>query len=76
MPGFTILDRGGTSLDAVTAAVASARGRPTLQCRRGGALTRDGWVELDAAVMAGAKQEAGAVAAVRHIKNPWILRDA
>jgi beta-aspartyl-peptidase (threonine type) len=68
--GFTILDRGGTSLDAVTAAVRLLEDDPLFNAGRGGALTRDGWVELDAAVMAGAKQKAGAVAAVRHIKNP------
>src|SRR5450755_3320621 len=37
---------------------------------RAAALTRDGWAELDAAVMTGARQKAGAVAAVRHVKNP------
>ena len=68
--GFTILDRGGTSLDAVTAAVRLLEDDPLFNAGRGAALTRDGWVELDAAVMAGAKQKAGAVAAVRHIKNP------
>jgi L-asparaginase / beta-aspartyl-peptidase len=68
--GFTILDRGGTSLDAVTAAVRLLEDDPLFNAGRGGALTRDGWVELDAAVMAGPKQKAGAVAAVRHIRNP------
>jgi beta-aspartyl-peptidase (threonine type) len=43
---------------------------PLFNAGRGAALTRDGWVELDAAVMTGAKQKAGAVAAVRHVKNP------
>jgi len=68
--GFTILDRGGTSLDAVTTAVRLLEDDPLFNAGRGGALTRDGWVELDAAVMAGATQRAGAVAAVRHIRNP------
>ena len=43
---------------------------PLFNAGRGAALTRDGWAELDAAVMTGAKQKAGAVAAVRHVKNP------
>jgi L-asparaginase / beta-aspartyl-peptidase len=68
--GFTILDRGGTSLDAVTTAVRMLEDDPLFNAGRGAALTRDGWVELDAAVMAGAQQKAGAVAAVRHVKNP------
>jgi beta-aspartyl-peptidase (threonine type) len=68
--GFEILDQGGTSLDAVTTAVRMLEDDPLFNAGRGAALTRDGWVELDAAVMTGAKQKAGAVAAVRHIKNP------
>ena len=68
--GFTILDRGGTSLDAVTAAVRLLEDDPLFNAGRGAALTRDGWAELDAAVMLGAAQKAGAVAAVRHVKNP------
>jgi beta-aspartyl-peptidase (threonine type) len=68
--GFAILDRGGTSLDAVTTAVRMLEDDPLFNAGRGAALTRDGWAELDAAVMSGAKQKAGAVAAVRHVKNP------
>jgi len=68
--GFAILDRGGTSLDAVTTCVRMLEDDPLFNAGRGAALTRDGWVELDAAVMTGAKQKAGAVAAVRHVKNP------
>jgi beta-aspartyl-peptidase (threonine type) len=33
-------------------------------------LTRDGSAELDAAIMDGRRQQAGAVAAVRHVRNP------
>ena len=68
--GFAILDRGGTSLDAVTSAVRTLEDDPLFNAGRGAALTRDGWAELDAAVMTGARQKAGAVAAVRHVKNP------
>jgi beta-aspartyl-peptidase (threonine type) len=68
--GFDILARGGASLDAVTTAVRMLEDDPLFNAGCGAALTRDGWAELDAAVMAGARQKAGAVAAVRHIKNP------
>src|SRR6202790_2724300 len=68
--GFAILERGGSSLDAVTTAVRMLEDDPLFNAGRGAALTRDGWVELDAAVMSGAQQKAGAVAAVRHVKNP------
>jgi beta-aspartyl-peptidase (threonine type) len=68
--GFAVLEGGGSSLDAVTTAVRMLEDDPLFNAGRGAALTRDGWVELDAAVMTGAKQKAGAVAAVRHVKNP------
>jgi beta-aspartyl-peptidase (threonine type) len=68
--GFAILDKGGASLDAVTTCVRMLEDDPLFNAGRGAALTRDGWAELDAAVMTGVNQKAGAVAAVRHIKNP------
>lgn len=68
--GYTILERGGASLDAVVAAVRSLEDCPLFNAGRGAALTRDGAAELDAAVMEGRQQRAGAVAAVRHVKNP------
>jgi beta-aspartyl-peptidase (threonine type) len=68
--GFAILDQGGASLDAVTTCVRMLEDDPLFNAGRGAALTRDGWAELDAAVMSGKTQKAGAVAAVRHVKNP------
>jgi beta-aspartyl-peptidase (threonine type) len=67
---FDILARGGSSLDAVTAAVHALEDDPLFNAGHGAALTREGWAELDAAVMDGKDQRAGAVAAVRHVKNP------
>ncbi len=68
--GFDILESGGSSLDAVTAAVCALEDDPLFNAGRGAALTREGWAELDAAVMDGKDQRAGAVASVRHVKNP------
>ncbi len=68
--GYEVLDRGGASLDAVTTAVRILEDDPLFNAGRGAALTRDGAAELDAAVMEGKHQRAGAVASVRHIKNP------
>jgi L-asparaginase / beta-aspartyl-peptidase len=67
---FAILERGGTSLDAVTCAVRALEDDPLFNAGHGAALTREGWAELDAAVMDGKDQRAGAVASVRHVKNP------
>jgi beta-aspartyl-peptidase (threonine type) len=68
--GFGILERGGSSLDAVTAAVRALEDDSLFNAGHGAALTREGWAELDAAVMDGKDQRAGAVASVRHVKNP------
>jgi L-asparaginase / beta-aspartyl-peptidase len=68
--GFAILERGGSSLDAVTGAVHALEDDPLFNAGHGAALTREGWAELDAAVMDGKDQRAGAVASVRHVKNP------
>jgi L-asparaginase / beta-aspartyl-peptidase len=68
--GYAILDRGGASLDAVTTAVRALEDDPLFNAGHGAALTREGWAELDAAVMEGKDQRAGAVASVRHVRNP------
>lgn len=68
--GYTTLEKGGSSLDAVTAAVRALEDNPWFNAGRGAALTREGTVELDAAIMEGGQQRAGAVAAVRHVRNP------
>ena len=68
--GYATLEKGGSSLDAVTAAVRALEDNPLFNAGRGAALTRDGAAELDAAIMEGRQQRAGAVAAVRHVKNP------
>jgi len=43
---------------------------PSFNAGHGAALTRDGAAELDAAVMDGRQMRAGAVASVRHVRNP------
>jgi len=68
--GYAVLERGGTSLDAVTAAVRMMEDDPQFNAGRGAVLNRDGDAELDAAIMDGAGPRAGAVAGVRHVKNP------
>jgi beta-aspartyl-peptidase (threonine type) len=68
--GYEVLERGGASLDAVIASVRVLEDDPQFNAARGAALTRDGSAELDASIMEGRQQRAGAVACVRHIKNP------
>jgi len=68
--GYAVLDGGGSSLDAVVAAVRILEDDPLFNAGHGAALTRDGAAELDAAIMDGKHMRAGAVASVRHVRNP------
>ena len=68
--GYEILARGGSALDAVTAAVRIMEDDPQFNAGRGAVLNHDGIAELDAAIMDGNGPRAGAVAAVHHVKNP------
>jgi len=68
--GYAILERGGSSVDAVTAAVRTLEDDPQFNAGRGAVLNHAGDAELDAAIMDGNGPRAGAVAGVRHVKNP------
>ncbi len=71
--GYGILERGGTSLDAVAEAVRLLEDDSQFNAGRGAVLTYDGEAELDASIMDGVGPRAGAVAGIRHIRNPIIL---
>jgi beta-aspartyl-peptidase (threonine type) len=69
--GYERLSRpGGSSMDAVEAAIRVLEDSPHFNAGKGAVFNHDGRIELDAAVMAGAALEAGAVAAVTTIRNP------
>jgi beta-aspartyl-peptidase (threonine type) len=68
--GYAILQRGGSSLDAVVEAVRLLEDDPQFNAGRGAVLTHEGEAELDASIMDGASARAGAVAGIRHVKNP------
>ena len=68
--GHAVLFRGGSALEAVVHAVAALEDCEVFNAGRGSVLTRDGQVEMDAAVMNGADRAAGAVAGVRGVLNP------
>ncbi len=68
--GYQILEEGGSALDAVEAAVRVMEDSPMFNAGRGGVLNAEGYVEMDASIMDGKTHKAGAVAAVREIKNP------
>jgi L-asparaginase / beta-aspartyl-peptidase len=68
--GHAVLAAGGGALDAVEAAVVVLEDNPEFNAGRGAALTEYGRVELDASMMDGSTRAAGAVAAVRGVRNP------
>jgi beta-aspartyl-peptidase (threonine type) len=68
--GYTVLEKGGTSLDAVTAAINVMEDSPLFNAGKGAVFNADGICELDASIMDGRTQAAGAVAGLHHIKNP------
>jgi beta-aspartyl-peptidase (threonine type) len=68
--GYAILERGGSSLDAVSTAIRVLEDNPLFNAGRGAVLTHDGYAELDASIMDGKDLRAGAIAGVRHVKNP------
>lgn len=74
--GHRILMQGGTSLDAVCAAVQVFEDDPLFNAGKGAVLTHDGKIELDASIMDGKSGKAGAVASVSRIKNPVIAARA
>lgn len=71
--GYEILKRGGSSLDATEAAVRVLEDDPHFNAGRGSVFTSAGTNEMDAAVMDGKTLAAGAVAVLKHVKNPISL---
>ncbi|MEQ1923569.1 MAG: isoaspartyl peptidase/L-asparaginase, partial [Pyrinomonadaceae bacterium] len=71
--GWEILEKGGSSLDAVEATVCSLEDFPLFNAGRGSVFTHEGKQEMDACIMDGHRLNAGAVAFVKNIKNPVSL---
>lgn len=68
--GYDILHSGGTSTEAVLAAIEIMENSPLFNAGKGAVFTYEGKNELDASVMNGADLQAGAIAGVHTIKNP------
>lgn len=74
--GGAVLDKGGPALDAVAAAVRVLEDNPLFNAGRGAVFTAEGKNELDAAIMDGKTQKAGAVAGVTRTRHPVDLARA
>src|SRR5215831_12473432 len=70
--GWAVLERGGSAVDAVEAAVRDLEDDPEFNAGYGAVLNRLGTVEVDACVMDG-ELRAGAVAAVPWMRHPVTL---
>ncbi len=68
--GWQILHKGGSSLDAVEAAVCTLEDFHLFNAGRGSVFTHEGKNEMDAAIMDGSRLKAGAAAIVCNVRNP------
>jgi beta-aspartyl-peptidase (threonine type) len=74
--GYEILENGGTSLDAVETSIRILEDSPLFNAGKGAVFTNAGTNELDASIMEGKTENAGAVAGVTTVKNPITLARA
>ncbi|VXB59102.1 isoaspartyl dipeptidase with L-asparaginase activity [Flavobacterium sp. 9AF] len=74
--GYTILQNGGSSLDAVEKTINVLEDSPLFNAGKGAVFTNQGKNELDASIMDGKTLKAGAIAGVTTVKNPINLARA
>ncbi|SEL52870.1 isoaspartyl peptidase/L-asparaginase family protein [Nitrosovibrio tenuis] len=68
--GYAVLAMGGSSIDAVIAAIVVMEDSPLFNAGKGAVFSNAGRIELDASIMDGSRLMAGSVAAVTTIRNP------
>ncbi len=71
--GRSILDEGGSSLDAVERVIVLLEDDPLFNAGRGAVFNHEGRNELDASIMDGSNLACGAVAGVSNVRNPIVL---
>jgi beta-aspartyl-peptidase (threonine type) len=71
--GYEILLKGGDSIDAVEAAIRIMEDSPLFNAGKGASFTTAGANEMDASIMNGKTLRAGAIGAVKFVKNPISL---
>lgn len=74
--GEEVLKNGGTAVDAVAKTIMVLENAPYFNAGKGAVFTHDGINELDASIMDGSNQEAGAVGGVTVVKNPILAARA
>lgn len=68
--GYKLLEKGGSAVEAVRASTISLENNILFNAGKGSVFAKDGSQEMDASIMDGKTLMAGAVSAVRHIRNP------
>ena len=68
--GHSILESGGSSVDAVEKTIKILEDSELFNAGKGSVLTNEETVEMDASIMTGSDLNAGAVATLKTIKNP------
>ena len=74
--GSAVLAKGGSAMDAVSAAIIELENDETFNAGKGAVFTYKGVNELDASIMDGKTLGAGAVTGARYTKNPILLARA
>ncbi|MBK8557894.1 MAG: isoaspartyl peptidase/L-asparaginase [Lewinellaceae bacterium] len=74
--GETVLRNGGSAMDAVTGCISWLEDCPLFNAGKGAVFTHDGRNELDASIMDGSNQMAGAVGGVTTVRHPILLARA
>jgi beta-aspartyl-peptidase (threonine type) len=73
--GFDVLEKRGSAIEAVKAAVVSLENNILFNAGKGSVFGKDGAQEMDAAIMDGNTLKAGAIAGVKNIRNPICLAE-
>jgi len=68
--GASLLEKGGSALDAVEATIRCMEDNPVFDAGTGCDINLNGFVLMDASIMDGSNLRAGAVGAVKGVKNP------
>jgi beta-aspartyl-peptidase (threonine type) len=68
--GYSMLEHGSSSLDAIQAAIQVLEDSPLFNAGKGAVYNSQGNQEMDASIMDGKTLNGGAVAGINHVKNP------
>jgi len=71
--GYAILEKGGSAMDAVQAAVISLEDNALFNAGKGSAFTSEELHEMEASIMCGKRFDGGAACGLKNVRNPIVL---